>query len=54
VTANKLAAFFIRNKMTADCNLIVEYIGSHLVVPVGEYRPGDIQLNELSIPVLYR
>ncbi len=54
VTANKLSAFFIRNKMTADCNLIVEYIGSHLVVPVGEYRPGDIQLNELSIPVLYR
>lgn len=54
VTANRLGAFFIKNKMTADCNLIVEYIGSHLVVPIGEYRAGSIQLNELSIAVLYR
>ena|GEM_PF-1516901 len=54
VTANKLGAFFLPNKMGTDGNLIVEYIGTHLVVPMGEYRAGGIQLNELSRAVLYK
>ncbi|HKX28167.1 MAG TPA: pilus assembly protein TadG-related protein [Blastocatellia bacterium] len=54
IKANRIGAFFLKKKMDATCNLEVEYIGSHLTVPVGEYQPGSIQLNELSIPVIYR
>ena len=54
VTANRIGAFFLKTKMDATCDLDVEYIGSHLTVPAGEYQPGSVQLNELSIPVLYK
>lgn len=54
VTANRLAAFFIRRKVGADCKLEVEYIGSPLAVPVGTFQPGLSQMSELSIPVLYK
>jgi hypothetical protein len=59
VTANRLAAFFIRKKMatvptTTDCNLEVEYIGAPLAVPEGTYAPGGTQMSELTIPVLYK
>jgi Flp pilus assembly protein TadG len=59
VVSNRLAAFFIRKKMasvltTTDCNLEVEYIGAPMAVPEGTYTPGQSQMSELSIPVLYR
>jgi Flp pilus assembly protein TadG len=54
VTSNRLAAFFIKKKVGTDCNLVVEYIGSPIAVPVGTYTPGDSQMSELSIPVLYK
>jgi hypothetical protein len=59
VTANRLAAFFIKKKMatvpnTANCNLDVEYIGAPLAVPEGTYTPGQTQMSELAIPVLYK
>jgi Flp pilus assembly protein TadG len=54
VVADRLGAFFLKKKIGTDCNFQVEYIGSHLVVPVGEYTAGGIQLNELSIAVLYK
>lgn len=59
VTANRLAAFFIKKKMAtvpnaADCNLEVEYIGSPLAVPEGTYAPGGSAMSELTIPVLYK
>jgi hypothetical protein len=53
-TASRIAAFFLRRKMTTSCTLEVEYISSHLNVPAGEYQPGDLQFGELSIPVLYK
>lgn len=54
VTANRLAPFFIKKKVGTDCSLVVEYIGSPIAVPVGTYTPGDSQMSELSIPVLYK
>ncbi|HEV7893371.1 MAG TPA: pilus assembly protein TadG-related protein [Pyrinomonadaceae bacterium] len=54
VTADRLGAFFIKSKITSSCNLVVEYIGEPLSVPVGTYTPGSPQSHELSIPVLYR
>lgn len=59
VTANRLAAFFIRKKMgtvpdTANCNMEVEYVGAPLAVPEGTYTPGGTQMSELTIPVLYK
>lgn len=54
VTANKLAAFFIRRKIGADCKLEVEYIGAPIAVPDGTYSPGSPQMGDLAIPVLYK
>ncbi len=54
VTADRLGAFFIKSKITSSCNLVVEYIGEAMSVPVGTYTPGSPQSHELSIPVLYR
>ena len=59
VTANRLAAFFIRKKMatvpnTASCTMEVEYVGAPLAVPEGTYTPGGTQMSELTIPVLYK
>ncbi|HKX27753.1 MAG TPA: pilus assembly protein TadG-related protein [Blastocatellia bacterium] len=53
-TANRIAGFFLKKKMDASCDLVVEAIGDHFVVPVGEYTAGNVQLDDLSIPVLYR
>jgi Flp pilus assembly protein TadG len=52
--SNRLGAFFIKRKVTSDCSIEVEYIGETLALPVGEFRPGQIQANEFSIPVLYK
>jgi Flp pilus assembly protein TadG len=55
VTANRIAAFFIRKKISSStCTLEVEYIGAPMAVPVGTYQPGGTQMNELSVPVLYK
>jgi hypothetical protein len=54
VTSDRLAAFFIKRKVGTDCNLEVEYIGAPLAVPDGTYTPGQSQMSELSIPVLYK
>lgn len=54
VTADRLGAFFIKNKVTSSCGLVVEYIGAPLAMPVGTYTPGQPQSRELSIPVLYK
>lgn len=54
VTADRLGAFFIKSKVTSSCNLVVEYIGEPLAVPVGTYAPGQPQSKQLSIPVLYK
>jgi Flp pilus assembly protein TadG len=54
VVADRIAAFFLKKKIDATCNLEVEAIGGHFVVPVGEYQTGNIQLGELSIAVLYK
>ncbi len=54
VVANRLAAFFVKRKVGADCKLEVEYIDKPLAVPVGTYTPGQPQMTELSIPVLYK
>lgn len=54
VTSNRLAAFFIKKKVGTDCNLVVEYVGAPIAVPLGTYTPGSPQMSELSIPVLYK
>jgi Flp pilus assembly protein TadG len=59
VTANRLAAFFIRKKMaavptTGNCTMEIEYIGAPLAVPEGIYAPGGSAMGELTIPVLYK
>lgn len=54
VTANRLGAFFIKRKIGADCKLEVEYIGAPLAVPEGTFTPGQPQMSELTIPVLYK
>ncbi len=54
VTADRLGAFFIKSKVTSSCNLVVEYIGEALSVPMGTYTPGQPQSHELSVPVLYK
>ncbi|MCU1265802.1 MAG: hypothetical protein JWM21_2120 [Acidobacteria bacterium] len=54
VTANDLGAFFIRKKVDASCQLVVEYIPNRVAVPVGTYSPGSPQMAGLSIPVLYK
>jgi Flp pilus assembly protein TadG len=55
MTSNRLGAFFIKKKVnTPACTVEVEYIGERLAVPVGEYRPGQVQANEFAIPVLYK
>lgn len=53
-TSNRLAAFFIKRKMGVDGVLEVEYIGERLVVPVGAFSPGSVQMKELAIPILYK
>jgi Flp pilus assembly protein TadG len=54
VVSNRLAGFFVKKKVGTDCNLVVEYIGAPMAVPVGTYEPGSPQMSELSIPVLYK
>lgn len=55
MTSNKLGAFFIKKRVFSPaCTIEVEYIGERMAVPVGEYRPGQVQANELAIPVLYK
>jgi Flp pilus assembly protein TadG len=54
VVSNRLAAFFIKSKVGADCKLNLEYIGAPLAVPDGTYTPGATEMSELSIPVLYK
>jgi hypothetical protein len=55
MTSDRLGAFFIKKRVsTPACTIEVEYIGERMAVPVGEYRPGQVQANELSIPVLYK
>lgn len=54
VASVDLGAFFIRQKVGADCNLVVEYIPNTISVPLGTYTPGSPQIGGLSIPVLYK
>ena len=54
VTGDDLGLFFIRQKVGADCNLVVEYVPNQASVPVGTYTPGQPQIGGLSIPVLYK
>jgi Flp pilus assembly protein TadG len=54
VTSNRLAAFFVKRKVGTDCALEVEYIGAPIAVPDGTYTPGNSQMSELSIPVIYK
>lgn len=54
VTANDLGAFFIRKKVGANCELVVEYIPNRIAVPMGTYTPGQTQMAGLSVPVLYK
>ena len=54
VTAERLAAFFIKKKVGTDCKLQVEYIGAPIAVPEGTYTPGESAMGELGIPVLYK
>lgn len=54
VVSNRLAGFFIRKKVGSDCNLVVEYIGAPIAVPMGTFTPGSPQMSELSIPILYK
>ncbi|MGH9968448.1 MAG: pilus assembly protein TadG-related protein [Pyrinomonadaceae bacterium] len=54
VVANRLAGFFVKRKVGPDCKLHVEYIGAPMAVPVGTYAPGNTQMPELTIPVLYK
>jgi Flp pilus assembly protein TadG len=54
VVANRLAAFFVKRKVGADCKLEVEFIGKPMAVPVGTYTPGQVQMDGLAIPVLYK
>jgi Flp pilus assembly protein TadG len=54
VVSNRLAAFFIKKKVGTDCALQVEYIGAPLAVPDGTFTPGNPQMTELSIPVIYK
>lgn len=54
MVSNRLAGFFIKKKIGTDCNLVLEYIGAPMAVPVGTYSPGSPQMSELSIPVLYK
>ena len=54
VVANRLGAFFVKSKVGADCKLHVEYIGAPLTVPVGTFTPGENQMGELTVPVLYK
>lgn len=54
ITSNRLGAFFVKNKVGADCKLHVEYIGAPLAVPVGTFTPGQSQMSELTVPVLYK
>jgi Flp pilus assembly protein TadG len=55
VTANRIAPFFVRRKVGADCTLEIEYIGSNAIaVADGTFSPGLPQIGGLSIPVLYK
>lgn len=54
VTANRLAAFFVRRKVGTDCTLEVEYVPGPVAVPDGTFSPGSPVINGLSIPVLYK
>ena len=54
VTGDDLGAFFIRQKVGTDCNLVVEYIPNQIAVPVGTFTPGQSQIGGLSIPLLYK
>ena len=53
-TASDLAAFFIKKKVGADCNFVVEYIGDRISVSTGTYSPGGTAMDTLSIPLLYK
>jgi hypothetical protein len=53
--ANKIGAFFVKSKVGAACTLQVEYIGSPgIAVADGTYTPGESQMGDLSIPLLYK
>ncbi|HWN10476.1 MAG TPA: pilus assembly protein TadG-related protein [Pyrinomonadaceae bacterium] len=54
VISDRLGAFFVKNKVGADCKLHVEYIGVPLAVPVGTFTPGSNQMSELTVAVLYK
>lgn len=54
VTADRLAAFFIKKKVGTNCKLEVEYIAGPRAVPVGTYTPGGNHMSDLSIPILYK
>ncbi len=54
VVSNRLAGFFIKKKVGTDCNLEVEYIGAPIAVPMGTFTPGEVQMTELAVPVLYK
>lgn len=54
VNGNDLGAFFIRKKVGANCELVVEYIPNRIAVPVGTFTPGSTQMAGLGIPVLYK
>lgn len=53
-TSDRLGAFFVKRKVTATCTIEVEYVGERMVMPVGEYRPGNVQASEFSIAVIYK
>ena len=55
VVGDTIGAFFVKSKVGADCNLNVEYIGSPgMAVSDGTYTPGQSQMGNLSIPLLYK
>lgn len=54
VVSNRLAGFFVKKKIGADCKVVVEYIGAPIAVPDGTFTPGSPQMTELAIPVLYK
>ena len=54
VVANRLGAFFLKKRVGTNCKLDVEFIPAPLAVPVGTYTPGETQMTDLTIPVLYK
>jgi Flp pilus assembly protein TadG len=54
IVADRIAAFFVRRKVGADCGLEIEYVGGSLAVADGTFQPGLQQIGGLGIPVLYK